>query len=339
MAMVLGAASQAHALKPSAHAAIAKTSCTAAGLPRDFCVRIATEDYDTDAREWDDLRAHAQIDDGETACTAADRTAQRLYQLGDELRTQLAKVSRTGSEDDVGLTASSIGRALHTIQDDCAHHGMPNPQHAWASLSDFCDGTALSPDIQDDAIACARHESDAVMVAVAAAVKRADIASQLAASSCPPVPDNGVSNNAQRAVCQDRFLPGPIDGCDFLGRAQDWDGTDRRWENGVVVPALRAAFTSGLAGAGSPGSICGGDERVLSPAVSEPVVDVSAGAPSCMRAKILCLGKADESDNPFADDDAEASTAVGCSTTGTGTGSLALALALSVVLLRRQRRS
>ena len=341
MAMVVGAASQAHALKPSSHADIAKASCTAAGLPRDFCTRIATEDYNTDGREWDDLRAHAQIDDGETACTAADRTAQRVYELGGELRTQLEKVVRTRSDDDVGLTASAVGRALHTIQDNCAHHGMPNPQHAWASLSDFCDGTTLSPDIQDDAMACARHETDALMVAVAAAVEQADAASLLGSASCPPLPDtSGDSNPTMREVCRDRFLPGPIDGCEFLGRAKDWDGTDRRWENRVVVPALRDAFVAGLAGASAPGAICGGDERVLSPAVSDPVLDVSAGAPTCVRANILCLGKADDqTENPFADDDVEANTAGGCSTTGTDTASLPLALALAVMLGRRQRRS
>ena len=340
MAMVLGAATQAHALKPGTHADIAKASCTAAGLPRDFCTRIATEDYNTDGREWDDLRAHAQIDDGETACTAADRTAQRVYELGGALRTQLATAVRTGSDDDVGLTASAIGRALHTIQDNCAHHGMPNPQHAWASLSDFCDGTSLSPDIQDDAIACARHETDALMVAVAAAVKQADAASLLGSASCPALPEHGDASTTMRAVCEDRFLPGPIDGCGFLGRAKDWDGTDRRWENRVVVPALRDAFAAGLAGASSPRAICAGDERVLSPAVSDPVLDVSAGTPSCTRAKLLCLGKADDTDSPFADDDGAPSDAGGCSTTGTGTGSLALALALALaaVLIRRQRR-
>jgi hypothetical protein len=167
---LLVASGTAHALKPGTHADVAKASCKAAGLPTSFCTRIATEDYDTDEREWDDLRAHAQIDDGETACTAADRAAERLRGLGHDLRAALALAARTHSEADVGVVGSLVGRALHTVQDNCAHHGMPNPQHAWLSLDDFCDNTSTSPDVQDDAIACARTESDAVMRVVASAV-------------------------------------------------------------------------------------------------------------------------------------------------------------------------
>ena len=55
-AVLAGVATPAYALKPSAHADIANESCRASGLPRDLCQRIATEDYDTDSREWDDLR-------------------------------------------------------------------------------------------------------------------------------------------------------------------------------------------------------------------------------------------------------------------------------------------
>ncbi len=74
--ILVSAAGPAFALKPGTHADLAKKSCLAAGLGRDLCQRIATEDYDTDGNEWDDLRAHAQIDDGQTACTAADATAE-----------------------------------------------------------------------------------------------------------------------------------------------------------------------------------------------------------------------------------------------------------------------
>ena len=49
-AILVAAAGPAHALKPNVHADIAKASCVAAGLPRDLCQRIATEDYDTDSR-------------------------------------------------------------------------------------------------------------------------------------------------------------------------------------------------------------------------------------------------------------------------------------------------
>src|SRR5205823_6276616 len=136
--LVLAMTGSAYALKPGAHADLATKSCTAAGLPHDFCARVATEDYDTDSHEWTDLSAHAQIDDGMTACDAADAAAARAWGLGRDLRTLL--------QTDAGAAATALGRALHTIQDDCAHHGMPNPQHAWFSLEDFCEGTALSPD-------------------------------------------------------------------------------------------------------------------------------------------------------------------------------------------------
>jgi hypothetical protein len=163
---VLGASGSAHALKPGTHADIAKASCIAAGLGKNLCTRIATEDYDTDSREWDDLSAHAQIDDAQTACVAADAAAGRLFVLGTSVRSALAQVAISGGTQTVGDVDALIGRALHTIQDNCAHHGMPNPQHAWFSLGDFCDGTATSPDLQEDAIACARTESDAAMRAV-----------------------------------------------------------------------------------------------------------------------------------------------------------------------------
>jgi len=330
IAVLLAVGGEARALKPGKHADLAKEACTAAGLPRDFCTRTATEDYDTDSREWDDLRAHAQIDDNETACVAADGAALRVWQLGGELRAALAAVAASGTESDVGKVGAALGRALHTIQDNCAHHGMPNPQHAWFSMSDSCDGTELSPDIQDDAIACARSESAAVMTLVAAAVRDAGVASRLGSKSCPSVPNN--NHNNQQEICQRRFLPGPIDACRFLARSHDWDGIDRQWENGVVTPALRAAFAAGLAGELEPAPMCGGDETVLSPAVSDPIVDVSGGPASCASISLFCLGKADDADNPFADDPAEGSA--GCNAGGGRAGILGLLL-IACVLARR----
>jgi uncharacterized protein (TIGR03382 family) len=337
-ALLLAATGTAHALKPGTHADIAKASCLASGLPRDLCTRAATEDYDTDSNEWDDLRAHAQIDDGETACVSADRTAGRMWQLGNDTRLALSAVAVSGSEDNVGKVGEALGRALHTIQDDCAHHGMPNPQHAWFSLGDFCDGTETSPDLQADAISCARVESDALMAVAARAVNSSGTASRLAARSCPPAPQSNSNhgNSAQTALCQKRYLPGPIDACSFLGRAKDWDGIDRTWNNAVVAPALREAFAAGLAGEPALAPICGGDETVLSAAVSQPIVDVSVGAPSCGKASFFCLGKADDSENPFADDPAP--DAGGCSATGDRSGAGAL-LGVLLVMLARRRRS
>ncbi|CAN5866510.1 hypothetical protein BH11MYX3_BH11MYX3_27960 [soil metagenome] len=338
LGVLLGSTGAAFALKPGMHADITSASCRASGLGKSMCTRIATENYDTDSREWDDLRAHAQIDDGQTACEAADATADRMWNLGNELRTALARAAASPSNTTAGAVDALIGRAAHTIQDNCAHDGMPNPQHAWLSLGDFCEGTATSPDVQDDAIACAKVETDALMKIVARSVSQARLGPALDSRSCPPAPSSGGDhdNTTSPAVCNGRFLPGPFDACDFLSRAKDWDGIDRRWNGARVTPALRAAFAAGLAGERAIAPICGGNERVLSPGVSDPIVDVRGGAPRCGKASLFCLGKADDSENPFADDEALPEDG-GCNTGGGSTGGLAVALALLVA--RRRRRS
>ncbi len=319
--MVVLFASNAHALKPDKHAAITTDSCNAVGLPQDFCTRAATEDYDTDNREWNDLSAHAQISDGQTACDAADAAALRVWTLGDQLRQSLAAVAASPSQDNVAQAGAALGRALHTLQDDCAHHGMPNPQHAWWSLDDYCNGTTLSPDVQDAALESARTETEAVMPLVATAIADAGAADSLGTLSCA-------------TSCDDRDGPTYLEQCDFIGEASTWDGIDRRWNNDVAVPALRAAFAAGLAGEPAPASICGGDETVMSPATSAPVVDVSGGTPSCVKAHVLCLGKADGGDGgPFADDPAPASG--GCAAGDSRGGALALLASLLVVVRRR----
>lgn len=336
--ILLGSAGSAHALKPGTHADIAKDRCIAAALPASFCLRVATENYNTDSREWEDLPAHAQIDAGETACVAADRTAHRMWQLGADVRTQLTSIRARSTYGNVGLAAQALGRALHTIQDNCAHRGMPNPQHAWFSLSDFCHDTELSPDIQGDAMSCARAETEAVVELVADAVEATGTSSGLGAQACPPVA-GGPRNDNEQPICQKRFLPGPIDACRFLASAKTWDGVDRTWAADVVAGALRHAFAAGLAGEPELASICGGDETVLSAATSQPILDVSGGTPSCGKSKLLCLGKADDADNPFFDDDhdgvSETEETGGCATGG-GHG-LGLLLIAAGVLARRRR--
>jgi len=333
--LVLALSSDAHALKPAVHADLSQKACRAAGLPDAFCRRIATENYNTDAREWDDLSAHAQIDDGETACTAADRTLQRVWQLGQELHVELASLRQHVDDDAVGRTAALVGRALHTIQDNCAHHGMPNPQHAWFSLGDFCDGTDTSPDVQPEAVACARVETEAAIAMVAKAVREAGVASALARHSCPPSPSS--DQPQQREVCDSRFLPAPWDACEFLGGAKDWDGIDRQWNNQTVVPRLRAELAAGLASTSATDDVCGGDERVLAAAVSAPTVDVSGGTPSCARVHVMCLGGADGDDNPFADDPIVDDVG-GCGVGGASPRGLAALVAFALAFALRRRR-
>jgi uncharacterized protein (TIGR03382 family) len=332
--LVVAATSTAHALKPAVHADVTTTSCRAAGLGRNLCARIATEDYNTDAHEWTDLRAHAQIDDGQTACTAADATAQRMFGLGADLRAALAGVASGVSEDRVTKVDALLGRALHTIQDDCAHHGMPNPQHAWFSLGDYCDGTETSPDLDPAALACAKTETAAVMTEVAAAIRNAGIATRLDGYSCPEVSTNGDHGGSTQTVCDQRALPGPFDACEFLGEAKTWDGIDRTWNNAIVAPALRGAFSAGLAGAHEPAAICGGNEARIANPVSKPIVEIAQGAPHCAKASLFCLGKADDTDNPFADDPVSTDD-VGCNAGG-GSG-LGLALLVLVRTSRRRR--
>jgi hypothetical protein len=102
----------------------------------------------------------------------------------------------------------------------------------------------------------------------------------------------------------------------------------------VVTPALRTAFVAGLTGQPATAPICGGDETVLSPAVSAPIVDVSGGPASCFRSQLFCFGKADSDDNPFADDPSDPG-AGGCAT-GHGTG-LEMVLIIGWLAIRRRR--
>src|SRR5256885_12817527 len=134
----------AHALVQSKHHSVTSTGCTQAGLPARFCQEVAVEAYNTDAFEFEDLAAHAQIPVGSTACDAADRSLMRLGALGRELRGGLGELRRSGSGAAATAVARALGRSLHTVQDNCAHHGMPNPQHAWFSLSDSCRSTSDS---------------------------------------------------------------------------------------------------------------------------------------------------------------------------------------------------
>ena len=155
--------------------------------------------------------------------------------------------------------------------------------------------------------------------------------------ACPGSNLGGPTRGAQqRTVCEARFLPGPIDACKFLGRAADWDGTDRRWNNNVVVPTLRKAFAAGLAGRGALPGICRGDEQVLSSGTSTPVADVSGGTPSCARAHLFCFGAAEESGNPF-DDEPTEDSAGGCDVGASGNLGAALLVGLMLVATGRRR--
>jgi hypothetical protein len=324
----------AFALKPAVHRSISLTACQEAGLSYDFCRRVGAADYDTDANEWDDLSAHAQIDRDQSACEAADRTATRLASLGSEARDALDSLAGSSSLKDADRLAIALGRALHTLQDDCAHHGMPNPQHAWASLSDFCQGTSESPDIQPGALDCATSETEAVFSTFAELLDARGVSREVFSGLCAIDLDGDGAGGFD--PCR-LYLPAPWDACAFLGEADEWDGIDRQWDNARVLPALDAAFVSALRSGQSAPELCGGDPLALAPSDPAPVSDVS-DVPSCFSAHLLCLGKADsteaaEANAAFFGEAAPKATTGGCQLAGPASGGSAAPLLLILFAL------
>jgi len=323
----LAAPSSAFALDQSVHQAISHDGCTAAGLPQDFCERVGTEAYNVDSYEWSPPEAHAQIGTGAigTACTAANAALERERQLGADIRASLAQLAASPSEDLRIHIATQLGRALHTIQDDCAHHGMPNAQHAWWSRLDACSGSQTSPDLQPEAASCARTETTAVFSAFADAMAAAGI-------SAPALDDvsEGWTHWPKRG-----------DVCDFLHEAESWDGTDRRWNNAVAVPWLRDQLTHAIATDDSSlhDACADGELEDTSPAAH---VDISTPPPFCLKLKAYCVGaggKADgdtEAQPPWETDNAP--EAAGCSVGDGNPGWLLLGLVGAGFALRRRAR-
>lgn len=342
VAAALASASPALALNQQKHYDVTLASCTRAGVPRAFCNRVATEVYNVDANEFDDLSAHSQIPEGVSACDAANASLWRVFWLGGQVRSSIIAVGNDGSTASADAVAQNLGRALHTLQDDCAHSGMSNPQHAWHSLSDVCRGTTESPDVQTPAFSCAASETDAVFSAFVDVLHDggADFASL-----------GSVSTD------DDNHWPAYTDVCDFLGSAGDWKGTDTRWDLNVVRPALTDRLVSGLYGADSSqfAYLCTGASNGVVPQYSYDNRDTSGGAQSCLKIHAFCLGKADgvaadAEPPPYEANDVpadptpapapDASVHGGCSVGGASSpSSAALPLALllvSFLLLRRR---
>lgn len=354
--LVLAAApvGSAAALAPSAHRDIAERECRDVGLPGSFCMAVASSAYSTDQREWDDLSAHAQIPEGSSTCDAANATAEREQRLGEDIRNELDQLTGFYARDPAERIASALGRALHTVQDECAHHGMPNPQHSWLSRSDFCEGTEQSPDLQPEAVACARTATRELLGDVRAALDARGVAlAFLDAVGCEDIGAES-GGGARTTPCRDQVLPSPFQACDFLAGARRWDGVDRRWDASVVGPGLLDAFARGLLDA-TRGSvrICDGDEVLLG---SGETADVSAGPPSCTRMELLCLGKTDEAESFFDESPAlsapqsalvpssSPASSSSCSSTSSSRGAPTswlslLALVALIVRRRRERHS
>lgn len=300
------------ALKPAKHRELAQAACAAERLPDAFCRRMGKAVYETDYREWTDLATHAQTPRGGDRCTAADAAAARLDALGRDI---VAEVARGDAE----TAAIDLGRALHTLQDECAHHGMTNEEHAFYSLTQTCTGDAVSPDIQPEAIACADDRTRRAMH---------DTALALAGTSWPGL-DALCADSENRDTCQAAATPTPLQACDFLALYKDWSGTDSTWNGDVVGAALEAAFAGALRGDPLTRTACGGDPHAIDPASPRPPVinhDLS-----CAFTSVSCLGKVDDGgDDPYG---APPTTGGGCSVGG-GAG---LVAALAAIVLRRRR--
>lgn len=324
-AVVVGAsAGPAIALAPAKHRAILEAACAEVDLPYEFCRRAGRADYETDYREWLTLAAHAQREVGQDRCSAADAAADRVEELG-------LAVADAANRGDYGAAADQLGRAIHTLQDECAHHGMTNPEHAFYSMEQTCGEGDTSPDIQPAAIACATTRTRDVMRTVAAALASAD---RYAMDRVCEGYGGGGDGGNQDTTCAQAALPTPVMGCHFLAEHRDWDGTDTAWDGATVGPALVAAFTDGLAGGAASRSVCAGDDRAIDP--PSPHADVTDRDVGCALTDIGCLGRADDP-NDGADD---APDTGGCHSGRDGVHSLVAAAILIVLVggVGRQRR-
>jgi hypothetical protein len=279
---------EALALEQPKHRDITQGACQSAGIATPFCKRLGAEAYNVDYKEWNDLSAHAQPADGQSLCNGANSAAQRATSLGSEIRSALGMPA---SQERVEALAVALGRVLHTLQDNCAHQGVSNPQHAWWSLMDSCEGTRNSPDVQSDAIACARTETEAVM---------AEFRNQLNGW--------GVSNE-ELGSTRGAYThwPSRAEACEFLDGSKNWNGQDVRWDSGTVVPALRDQFLQALWGSPRNFDFCSLPDSELSRPNPEEQVDTSGGPGWCLKLDLFCAGKADAPDQapPWSDGDTE----------------------------------
>jgi hypothetical protein len=269
LVLAITAPAPAHALGQPDHQRVVLRSCTDAALPESFCLSVARAAYDTDAESWLDPIAHAQIPEGGEACAAADATRARLDQLVAAIRSELAAATQQSDGGaSLGDAARNLGRALHTLEDACAHSGMPNPQHAFLTDSDLCRGTHESPDIQPEAFACADRITDDTF--------RLFVGDVIAAGLDPEALAAADSSSWTR-------YPNLGEVCDFMDSAQSWDGVDRRWNNDVVLPYLAAAFDPN----DHSTAICHGDPNAIA-RTPDPNRDVSARS-TCALVDSFCL--------------------------------------------------
>ncbi len=322
---VAGSASPALALEQGTHKDISREACKALGLTNDFCDRVGVEAYNVDRWEWETMAAHAQIAPGQDACQGADSAVGRVAELGADIRNKLFDFRNQDRKAATDGIAKQLGRALHTVQDNCAHHGITNIQHAWYSLSDTCHGTSMTPDTKPEAAECAKRETAAVMDAFRQAME-----------------DAGITHYDMRSATDRWGIVAPLGGvCKYLDSANEWDGRDTAWNNDVVVPLLRAKFSDALRGVGNEARACANGPIAASVFGD---LDTSGGMSSCWYVKAGC---AVFRDSPFdadmggedldPDENIGEEEQGGCNAGGAGGLGLAFGAMAGMLVLRRRR--
>jgi hypothetical protein len=334
-------ASAALALPQKQHREVTLTSCK--GLTSAFCEYIAAQAYNVDAFEFSDPIAHSQAGNDQSLCQAADALTVRMRELGEIVALGL-------SRRDAGMVGRGLGRAIHTLQDECTHHGMKNPEHAWFTLEDTCDGTQKSPDASPLAIECAAKETEVIMAEVLSAVSAAGLTSE----DMDRVDEPTLHGYTRRDVCNN-----------FLNEAQNWDGVDLQWDSDKVRPVMRKELLEAMRGTYlplSPTPIC--ETSDIGSTSLQPPQDLSGqDPPSCLKLDLYCLGNpnsgkgdgrlglssSDEEAGAIEDfqvtsQQPEVRDAGGCSVTSSQSRGLGLENALCGALLfglmwRRRRRS
>lgn len=250
------------ALLQPEHELVALGACLDAGLPDGFCFSVGRADYNTDADEWTVPAAHSQRGETDSACEGADATLARLVRLTGDVREDLRRSSESPTDGPQLLhdAARDLGRVLHTLQDECAHAGMPNSQHAFLTNEDTCDGQPTNPDTRPEAIVCAERVSAEAMATFLDALDDAGVPPPALAVALPTAPTR---------------YPDPVDGCTFLRSDQFWDGVDRRWDEGIVLRGLVAAYTDVLRGRTPASTLCPEGEASIASGSPAPTEDVS----------------------------------------------------------------
>lgn len=317
----------ASALSQGKHRDLSVSACSKHGLPSAFCDAVGAAAYNVDHHEWSDLAAHAQQEAGQSKCQAASAALERIRALSAELRAISA-----GSDGYDPKLAEALGRLLHTLQDNCAHAGMPNPQHAFLSLSDTCGDTELSPDVQPQALACAGAETALAFDAFGEVIV-------VPAPPFDPEQPGGASPFPQ-------YWPKRADVCAFLTSAPSWDGVDRRWNAELVVPLFREQLHTSLVvdptlPAADP---CPSGQDALEPPAASPLTDTSQPPEWCTKLELYCAGKTDAVDEapPWESDAAGASSereSAGCSASGPSPRGPALPLLFAALALATTLRA